>query len=359
MKRYLVCSLIPAFLICAAAIGQPAFAQFIPAKSGFRFDLQQELTDPVPVSAMIPVSDALLEESGFRSFSVWKVQTGQTPPLTLEVIETADSIGTYELFNLWPDLSGSRDARSLGLPVGNRLMEQEGIFWKGRFFFRVRSSAPSLPEQAFVDLAASLAEAIPMENLLPVTVSHLPSEGLAADSVRFYLGAASLQANPVFPAPLLKDVGLSDRIEIAYGRYDPDGHGLFVIGYPTVALARDYLDRLQNSLQGFFSKEGIYMKRSGILIGLFVGPEEPAAKVLSQLNYTPSIQWVQDEKPKDRRQDTMTFLGLVTRAILGTGSLILLIIGTGTVTGLIRYGLIRRYPVLLRQDQMVRLNLKD
>jgi hypothetical protein len=359
MKRTLLLTLIASISFCTAALGQPDFAQFIPSNEGFKFTLQKEVTNSGQAAENLPITPAVLDEAGFQSLSLWNVDGEGFNSLTLEVVETADSVGTYELFNLLRARSADSGGRSLSLPVGNRVSGNEGLFWKGKFLFHVHTSADSIPEQPFVRLVTSLAESIPMENLLPVSISHLPGEGLVNDSVRFYLGAASLKENERFPEPLLKEIGLADRIEIAYGRYEPGGDALFVIGYPTVALARDYLERMQNSLQAFFSKEGIYMKRSGILIGLFVGPEDRAVKVLSQLNYAPSVQWVQDEKPKDQRQETITFLGLVTKAILGTGTLILIIIGVGIVAGFIRYSIVRRNPVLLRRDDMIRLNLED
>ncbi len=359
MKRTLFFTLIVAFSFCSLVCGQPDFAQFIPSDGGFHFTLQEEVTDPEQAADSFPFTAAVLDEAGFRSLSSWKADAEGFDPLALDVVETADSVGAYELFNFLRGLSADSDGRSLSLPVGNRIGGNEGIFWKGKFLFRAHTPMAPIPEQAFVGLVTSLAGSIPMENLLPVTISHLPGEGLVDNSVRFYLGSASLEENDRFPEPLLKEIGLSDRIEIAYGRYEPGGDALFVIGYPTVALAREYLERMQDSLQAFFSREGIYMKRSGILIGLFVGPEDRAVKVLSELNYAPSIQWVQDEKPKDQRQETITFLGLVTKAILGTGTLLLIIIATGIGAGFIRYGLIRRYPVLLRRDDMVRLNLEN
>jgi hypothetical protein len=210
--------------------------------------------------------------------------------------------------------------------------------------------------QEFSTLVKDCLAHISLENLLPVSISHLPEEDLIAESVRFYLGAESLALNEHFPEPLLTEIGFADRIEIAVGQYQPGGESLFLVGYPTPKLAAAYFIKLQDRLQGFFSEQGVYMKRAGVLICIFVGPEHRAHVILPRVKYAPTIKWLY-EKRLDTSSETLTFLGLITKTILGTGVFILVILGTGLVLGLVRYEVLRRFPGFMGKKEMVRLNL--
>jgi hypothetical protein len=255
-------------------------------------------------------------------------------------------------------LSDEEGWRQLELAVGNRFLPGQGIFWSGNFFLRITRvrGAPLTPKD-FGEIATSFSEGLALENLLPVTLTHLPKEDLSPGSVQFYLGDSSLALNERFPEPLLQEIGLEDQIEIAYGQYEPDDSALFLIGYPTPALADEYFIDLQKSLQNFFSTEGVYMKRAGVVIAVFVGPEQSAQRVLGQVKYAPTIKWLYQKEPEAYSEEMMTFFGLITKTILGTGVLLLLIVGAGCVAGLLRYEFLRRFPRLSSHKEPVRLEL--
>ncbi len=349
-------SLVFPLLFVAASFGQSTFERYAERLPGFQLTLETRTDDASQAPHQL-LSETLLEEAGFRQFSAWEVRTGDRAVLSSRVFETESSVGTYELFNSSVHAAQTKDWHTLDLPVGNVFSPQGGVFWRGNFLFHVLPAAGTLSESAFSDFVKAVATTVDLENLLPVSVSHLPEKDLVAGSIRFYLGAGSLSENPAFPPPLLKEIGLSDRIEIAEARYTPDDRPLFVIGYPTPALADKYLVRMQDQLQSYFSDEGIYMKRSGVLIGLFIGPEAQAREVLGGLQYKPTIKWFQKKEPPRDDYGVMAFAGAVTKAILGTGSLLLMIIGGGLVAGMIRYGLFKIFPRLLHRKDMVRLNL--
>ena len=339
-------------------LAQPSFDRYSSELPGFRLELRTRTQDAEQTPHQL-FSDTLLVESGFRRFSDWTVHSEESAAVEGEVFEMNSSVGAYALFNHALRTFDSTSGISLDLPVGNRFTPQGAVFWRGNLLFYLLPTTGNLQESVFSDFVRAVADTINLENLLPVSVSHLPRDDRVPGSVRFYLGSESLAENPRFPEPLIQEIGLSDKIEIAEARFEPGGHSLFVVGYPTPSLADQYLVRMQNRLRSFFSKEGIYMKRSGVLIGIFIGPEEQARRVLGELQYKPTVQWFkkEEEEPKDRF-GIITFAGSVTKAILGTGTLLLMIIGGGLLAGLARYGLFRAFPRILHRKDMIRLKLR-
>lgn len=356
MKRTALAFLSVVAFSLGSVTAQSTFQRYASELPGFQLDLRSRTEDAseAPHELFKP---NFLEESGFKQYSEWSVRTAGQPAMISHVFETTSSIGAYALFNDSTHSSQDTTWVPLELPVGNYFSPSQAVFWRGNFMFHLTSSTGKLEQRVFADFVRTVTKSIDLENLLPVSVSHLPKQGRVPDSVRFYLGAGSLSQNPAFPDPLLKEIGLSDKIEIAAARYTPDDHALFVIGYPTPSLADQYLIRMQDRLQSYFSKEGIYMKRSGVLIGIFIGPEAQARKILGELQYKPTIKWIKKEEPRNDH-GVMTFVGAVTSAILGTGTLLMLIIGGGLVAGLARYGLFKAFPKLLHRKDMVRLKLR-
>ncbi len=338
---------------------EPSIQAFFSDLDGYRFSMRSEIDSPGDDTRLKPFSEPILVEAGFQGFSSWEVRRNTSGQLRLDVFQMADPLGAYELFTLWPDLAAESDLVRIDVPIGALFNPSNAIFWRGYYFCHLRPQAGSRLTEGFItEIINDFVEVIQTENLLPVSVSHLPEEQLVPGSTRFYLGADALSLNEHFPAPLLKEIGFEDRIEIAFAQYEPGSHSLFLVGYPTPALAEDYFIRLQNRLEGFFSTEGVYRKRAGVVICIFIGPEERARDVLLKVEYTPTIKWLYQKK-HDPSAENITFLGLITQAILGIGVFLLLLIGSGFAVGLLRYEALRRFPQLSRSKEMVRLGLDD
>ncbi|HUV14743.1 MAG TPA: DUF6599 family protein [Acidobacteriota bacterium] len=357
MWRKLLLSLV-LLLWVDGAQAEPSIQAYFSELDAYSFSMQSEIDSPGDDTRLKPFSAPILVEAGFQGFSAWEVRAGGGR-LRLDVFQMQDPLGAYELFTLWPDLAPASDLVKIETPTGALFSPSEAIFWRGYYFCHVRPRAGSrLTEEIITEIIGDFVEVIETENLLPVSVSHLPGEQLVPGSTRFYLGAEALSLNEHFPEPLLKEIGLEDRIEIAFTQYEPGNHSLFLVGYPTPALAEDYFVRLQNRLQSFFSAEGVYLKRAGVVICIFIGPEERAREVLSKVEYTPTIKWLY-EKKRDPSAENLSFLGLITQTFFGIGVFLLLILGTGLVTGLVRYEALQRFPQLTRRKEMVRLGLDD
>ena len=276
----------------------------------------------------------------------------------LEVYEMDGTSGAFGVFSIWRHSLGK--GGRFDLAVDNWHSGQSLIFWTGSYFFHLKGpSPPGVLEETFRSLALPLMDVIPLINVYPVTVTHLPQEHLIRESIRFYLGEASLTLNQDFPRDLISQLGFKDRIEVTSARYAPAGHPLFLVGYPTPALAAQYFVDLQHALQLPFSPQGIHIKRTGIMISIFLGPEEEAREVLARVDHTPTVKWIYEKKPdlKEQRREVISFLERVRRFIIAILFYLLIALGVGVVVGFLRYLLLRRFSALAKKGEMIRLKI--
>lgn len=342
------------FCLTAVPQGQPSIQRYFTGADLGEFILEEEI-NRLPGSEKVKgISVAVLEEAVFRTYSRWQIREEGTVTYRLEVFELLDPPGAFQLFSLWPRFSGQDTGQWIRSPIDIRLGQNEITFWKGNFFMRL------LPEgnRNGLPLIEELNELIKTEVVHPVTTEYLPDLDRIPDSEKFYLGSASLRYNERFPEPLLSQIGFEDEIEISYAAYEPDDSALFIVGYPTPALADEYFIEMQNELTDFFSSEGVFIKRSGIMVALFIGPEEAAINVLSEVRYDPTIRWI-DEKEQTLPEEYLTFFGLLTQTFFGIAVFILITLGAGLVVGLARYEFIQLFPRLQRRKEMVRLKLGE
>lgn len=352
MKR-LVLGLITLCLLSFPGFGEPSVARFLSLTEGFAFDPVSETPDVSDASRQSELDEDLLDEAGLLSLSVWRTTSGE-PTLEVQVYETADSRGAYQLYSWWK-LAGTQPTASVeSLPVGNAVGAGEGLFWRSNYMLRV--SGPDTAEFApvFTRFVEAFARTIPLDNFLPVSVTHLPDDGLDRDSVRFYLGPETLRKNPDFPAGLIGRIGFEHRAEVAFGRYGDKP--LFLIGYPTVAMAKEYEGRLAVVLGSAGDPRGFTLRRSGILLGLARAENGQFPSLLAGLQYKPRVQWLRDRRLSQTRQERMTFFGLLTQTFLGIGFLLLMVLAIGGFAGLTRYELLRRFPWLY--PERIDLNLR-
>jgi len=303
----------------------------------------------------------VLEEFALKSYSRWalvpKDQALGKPRVDLEVYELLDPPGAFGVYSLWEKTGHTRLTGRLNLPIEHRYSDRELILWRSSYFLHLRQPEGPEDKTKLEQLVRNMMDAIPAVNALPVAIAHLPSQDLREDSVEFYYGGNGLALNREFPEPLVPLMGLEDHIEIGFGRYRPGDTPLFLIAYPTPALAEKYSVKIQDSLASYFGP-GVYLKKSGPLIGLVIGSSETeASRLLSRLNYKATIKWI-EEKPEGD-QETRTFLQTVTRAILGTLAFLLVTGGIGIGVGYFRYLYIRSHPEWGKKDEMIRLKLDE
>ncbi|GAB4237506.1 MAG: hypothetical protein Kow00109_11460 [Acidobacteriota bacterium] len=322
----------------------------------FTFVKRLEVSNLDRIGELSGFDKEFLSEAGVVSLSRWSIQDHSGRSLQADVYESADSRGAYALFNWWPVRHGL-EGRELPLAVGNLYSPSQTVFWNGPFFWMLQGIEGNWQAEDVGAFVTTVVKAVNLENHLPVSVSHLPAESLVPGTTRYYCGPATLAQNELFPKELIPVLRREEEFEVAFARYQPGGSALFLIGFPTVALAREGLVELQDTLGEVFSPQGIYLKRSGVLVAVFLGPQSAAEAVLGNVQYKPTIQWLRDERP-ELTNEQITFLGLVARAIIGTGALVMGILALGGAAGLFRYWLLGRFPNLFRRDEMIRLDLE-
>ena len=348
----------------SSALAEATIQPYLLELSDYQFELLSELSPTEEQAGIGPFSGTLLEEYILLSYSRWDVRpesTSELPSLELEIYEMKDALGAFGMFSIWQSLLKEASQERLNLSVDNYYSNQSLVLWRGHYFLHISEPEPGQSSrQTLGNLAQTLVEAIPLLNLHPGTVLHLPKEGLIRESIRLYLGKSALALNPHFPQGWSAQMGFDRDIEVAFAQYAPHGDVLFLIGYPTTALAADYLVRLQNAMQDYFSPQGVYMKRTGLLVALFFGPEPRALEILSKIHYIPTITWLyqKDLDPERVMRDMVgSFMGIV-RAIL---VMILLFIGLtislGITAGVARHQLLKRFPKLFKQGDLVHLKL--
>jgi len=359
LKPLLFCAVfLIAFLDSARA--DVSVAAYLKKVAGYTAKLQEEKPKIAEGEKVGSYPGGVLKEFALKSYSRWELvpddQTSGKPRVDVEVYELLDPPGAFGLYSLWDKTGHPALTGRLNLPTEHRYSDPDLILWRGSYFLHLKEADGRHDKAKLEELVRNMMDAIPAVNALPVAIAHLPTADLQEDSVEFYFGGNGLALNPTFPKPLVPLMGLEDHIEIGFGRYKPADTPLFLIAYPTPALAEKYSVKIQDALASYFGP-GVYLKKSGPLIGLVVGNEADATRVLSHLNYKAKIKWIED-KPEDDKQ-TRTFLGVVTRAILGTLAFLLATGGIGIIVGYLRYLFIRSHPDWSKKDEMIRLKLGE
>jgi len=362
--RSLFVILLFALSIPSTARAQATVGQYFHLIKDYQFETLTEIAATENQAGIGPFSSVILDEYLLRSYSRWAVRPKaalQSPPLELEIYEMKDKLGAFGMFSIWPSLLGEASQERLNLPADNYSSIHGLIFWRGNFFFHMSEPDPGTSSNpSLSDLAYALIDTIPLLNLHPVTVIHLPQEGLIRESIRFYLGESSFALNDDFPEALAAEIGFDKQIEVTFARYTDDGHELFLVGYPTPSLAADHFVRLQNAMQGYFSAEGVYMKRAGLIVSIFFGPEARAQEILADIHYLPAITWLYQKDPDPAeitRTHIISFLGLLRETSVFITFFVSLSVVLGVTAGFARFEILRRFPELFKRGETIQINL--
>jgi len=359
MIRLLSSLLAALIVVWSSASAEVSISAYLHQVPGYTARQQEEITEIGERKEVSSYPTGVLNEFVFKSYSRWEMIPGPEVSGTqveVEIFELADPPAAFGLYSLWDKTGHAPLPGRLNVPVEHRHAGQDVIFWRNNYFLHIRQTDAEADKERLEQLMRALLDAIPPVNVLPVAVAHLPVEELRSESVEFYLGRNGLALNPDFPEPLVPVMGFGDHIEVGFGRYSPTGTPMFLIAYPTPGEAQKYSLKIQDALSSYFGP-GVYLKRSGPLIGMVVGSEEDATRLLGRLNYKAKVKWIED-KPEDDRE-TLGFLGVITRAILGTLAFLLVTGAVGVVVGYCRYLYIRSHPDWDKKNEMIRLKLDE
>lgn len=302
----------------------------------------------------------ILKEFAADSFSRGRLSLrGQTGDLT--VFDLAHPQGAFGLFSFFRASLEAPAAGHLALPADNFLTSNGQLaFWKSHFMFRLRADdAEALRRLAFAAIGA-----VRDPDLYPFSVVQLPERDLIPDSVQLFLGEKALRAHGKFPSPLFPAIGFDRDAELAVARYAPSGMTLFLLGYPTAAVAEQQAARLNGAAQSHFFDYGVFLKRSGLLVAMVFGAEEEARPLLERVHYDAQVKWIYergltDEERRRRRGEVVTFFGIVTSSILFTAVFAVVVLVAGLCTGVARYLILKRFPILTARSEMIRLDIEE
>ncbi len=199
--------------------------------------------------------------------------------------------------------------------------------------------------------ASAVLEALPgkRESSLPAILTFLPQQGLVANSARYVLGPASLQAF----APELGAVepGFESGAEAQVADYRLRGSDkpvrLAIFYYPTPEMARLHAAELKKL-------SNLHVKRSGVLVALALPPAtaDESATLLSRIQYEAKVTWNDSPPPSPIKPLYRLFWNIIYLSII-LACLCL-------VAGLIYAGMRiyrRRYGTLEGDEAMTTLHL--
>lgn len=290
---------------------------------------------------------AVLDEYAIRGYSRWRIQPrADRAAFEVTVLRMLDPTGAFGVLTYRRGLHGNT-AQGAGLEVAHYLASGELAFWKGRFCVIVSVGSDTSAEEA-ASLGRQLGAAIAEENLAPVTVLNMPP---TPTSLSFFMGPSGISAEEGLPGRLAALAGFQSGVELTAAEY-PLGERLYLLGYPTPALASEAHSRIRPALDPAWN-----LKQTGILVAL--QPKGGSAALLEAVAYKPRVQWVKDRPPPTLQEEAKDVLRLFLGWFVFTLYFIGATLGSAAAILLLRYGLRRRFPRLADNDQMIRMGLSD
>ncbi len=328
------------FLFAGAAASQtePVFLEYFPEESAFealgKVSLERVFEDPARLSSID--GGPLFAAAGFGKYRqrVYALPDGGT--LSIEIVTLFDSLSAYSMLTL---MRGSHLRKG---PPGVAYAETAGgiVFSHGNELVRIKNMPVSknLIMPAALSVGNRIGASIPKA---PTLISHLPTLGYDASSMRYFSGLEIYKAyRGTAAAPYLSSL---EDTEIAQARYfvDRQAADLYLLDFPTPEAAEDYFAQLQ-SLESFKHRDGrVYAKRVGPLVAILDGSLDPnsADRVLNPLKYSYSVSWIYED---DNQSGIVwgiptSILRTVVQSLYFVGLLGLASIAAGAVLAFIRF----------------------
>ncbi|MBV9303147.1 MAG: hypothetical protein JOY62_19480 [Acidobacteriaceae bacterium] len=187
------------------------------------------------------------------------------------------------------------------------------------------------------------------DSSLPAILTFLPREGRIANSARYVLGPASL--NAFAPELTAAHPGFEQGAEAEVASYkvgqSPSPVRFAIFYYPTPEMARLHFPGLQ-------SIAGVRAKRSGVLIAAVFGPatDAQAQTLLSRVEYEAKITWNEVPSPGPIKPLFQLLINILYLSAILSG----LCLTAGIIYGGMRLYR-RRYGTLEADESMITLNL--
>lgn len=345
-----------------AHAASPKITEALARIDGFKVAPLKSIVEVTSRSQLGPFDADLLKEYSIVSYTLWRVKPdGEAAEFRVEVYASTDSTGAFGLFSIWPGQKAGSAPQRLQIPLENRFQSGELVFWRGPYVFRLSRHLKPASVEVFRNFALQVKKQLKGPSPEPINVYLLPKQNLIPNSVHLYLGQAALSNDSEVPEWLKSRVGFKDHSKVAIAQYRPHRSSLVILTYPTTPIASEYAAKLEQALGSVFSPTGIFLKRTGAIVSIFLGPQAEAESVLSRINYNPTIRWLYNTVPVPRglspASGAPNFLGVVANSLILTGLFVVLTLAVGVLAGMLRYQVLERFKVLGERRKTIRLDL--
>ncbi|HTW58664.1 MAG TPA: DUF6599 family protein [Terriglobales bacterium] len=311
-----------------------------------------------------PANAEVLKEYRFTDFAsaTYASEDGRT--LKIRAARFADASGAFGAytFYLQPEMT-KEDIGDQAASLGKRV-----LFYRGHILVDASFSEQNAMSAAQLrELAGDLPRPGGSAANLPSFIEYMPRRDYIANTKKYVMGPAALNAVAAPLPPSLVDFGVSSEVTLA--RYDtPSGEAtLTLISYPTNQLAADHLRRIDAAHQLAQPQAGVAMiegagsfhdKRTGPIVAIVTGPvsDSDAKTLLGRVNYEATVTWNTPAENTQVRDLYMLILNIVVLCAILAG----LAIVAGIAFGGFRILMKRWYPdrVFDRPEQMEFISLR-
>lgn len=308
---------------------------------------------------------ALMKEFGLEAVEQASYRRGDRS-LQVEAMFFGDASGAYGAYTfLRPQDYHPFD---VGQPRAQGVSGNNDIyFYRARWMMHVRvDQLTAMTASEMRSLARQLTTFSGQQNQLPTLPMYLPHDHYRSNSARYVEGPAGMAlAAPWLP---VEEAGFNLGAEAVTGVYDlpapvqasgPDEPSqLVILSYPTPDIAREYLERLKQSLRvgqpGSFNQ----IRRTGPVVAVVHGSDTPGAgDLLNSVNYDAVVT---ETEPTPMGLEGLP--GLILGIFVLAGMVMAVAVVVGILTGGLRVFLRRRFPKWFAKSQekkqMIRLDLK-
>jgi hypothetical protein len=215
----------------------------------------------------------------FEKLAMRQYQNAEGLEMTVEVWRFSKSADAYGLFS-----GRAGDAISVGRASGATLETGSRLyFWQDRFY-AVLTAATTLPDDDLKAVAQTVSSLLPAGGVPPALVGRLPSDGLAAATVKFFHEELAIQDQLWLGGENI--LGLSLDTDAVFAQYSIGGEqvNLLLVQYPDAKQAAAGLKGLSGGSLKDLAASDTNGSLLGAIFGKTVTPESTAllAKALGK-----------------------------------------------------------------------------
>ena len=238
----------------------------------------------------------------FQSYAVDQAASRDYGRLRAEIFETKDKYAAFGLFTFHLGVDNVTTSRE-DIGDGAARLDDQLVFWKGRFFARVTGATakPGRVTNSHLLLARALADSISAGSgatKSPSLMESLPVQGRNAGTERYFLGPDALAAyvssgREMFPFP--------GDAEAAFAEYEqgaPQPLKLLIVEYHTPQFATDAMTQASAVLAALPQEQQnrIILKRVGnyVVEASNVSDQEHAQALVDAVEYPYTVKWLRN-----------------------------------------------------------------